>query len=276
MSDESPNKTNPSRFRPRPSSPSPLLITPKKSKPTPKPKTQQNTNPLHLLELIPHYSVGILVTTMEKKLYKEKLYARPWRWVKTVFFLLTMLASLLLVCAPPLLIIVLDLLLPPALVSSSLSGSPSFSAQLRGFSFRSSVIDLPLISIARSLLILCAYAICDGRGAYLGITTLCSLSSIGYVFVKGIAMFRVKTDTGGGIGTSPSTAGTGEWWYRFNLAGKDGQVAVEALFFISIALAVAHINVAYRTSCRERKKLLVYRIDIEAVKLKAVQIKGSR
>lgn len=38
-----------------------------------------------------------------------------------------------------------------------------------------------------------------------------------------------------------------------------------ALFICSLALAVGHIVVAYRTSCRERRKLLVYKIDIEAV-----------
>ena len=52
-------------------------------------------------------------------------------------------------------------------------------------------------------------------------------------------------------------------------AGKDrgGYVrATEiALFICSLALAVGHIVVAYRTSCRERRKLLVYKIDIEAV-----------
>ena len=38
-----------------------------------------------------------------------------------------------------------------------------------------------------------------------------------------------------------------------------------ALFMCSLALAVGHVAVAYRTSCRERRKLLVYKIDIEAV-----------
>ncbi|OMO76036.1 hypothetical protein CCACVL1_05660 [Corchorus capsularis] len=38
-----------------------------------------------------------------------------------------------------------------------------------------------------------------------------------------------------------------------------------ALFICSLALAIAHIIVAYRISCRERRKLLVYKIDIEAI-----------
>jgi hypothetical protein len=94
---------------------------------------------------------------MEKKLFKERLLTRPWRWIKTIFFLFSMLASLLLVCAPPLLIILLDLLLPPALVSTSVHGNANLSIQIKNFNFSSSVTDLPLISIARSLLILCKF-----------------------------------------------------------------------------------------------------------------------
>ncbi|KAJ6892009.1 hypothetical protein NC651_025252 [Populus alba x Populus x berolinensis] len=37
-----------------------------------------------------------------------------------------------------------------------------------------------------------------------------------------------------------------------------------ALFFCSLLLAIGHVVVAYRTSCRERRKLWVYKIDIEA------------
>ncbi|KAJ1693589.1 hypothetical protein LUZ63_010287 [Rhynchospora breviuscula] len=203
---------------------------------------------------------------MEKKLFKERLWARPWRWIKTLFFLISMLASLLLVCAPPLLIILLDLFLPPTLASTSFRNNPNFnlSIQIKNFNFRASLIDLPLISIARSLLILCVYAICDGRGAYLGVTTLCSLASAGYVFAKAVAMF----------GFAAASSGAADLWWRLNSDRRDETVAVEALFLTSLSLALAHIVVAYRTSCRERRKLMVYRIDIEAVKLKTVQIKG--
>ncbi|EEC67365.1 hypothetical protein OsI_34470 [Oryza sativa Indica Group] len=40
------------------------------------------------------------------------------------------------------------------------------------------------------------------------------------------------------------------------------------MLLLSVALAAAHLAVAYRTSCRERRRLLVYRIDVEAVRLK--------
>jgi hypothetical protein len=99
----------------------------------------------------------------------ERVWARPWRWAKTAFFLAAMLASLLLVCAPPLLVVLLDLALPPALLSASLhagagadgDGYASFAsavlAQARSFDFRSSLVDLPAVSAARALLILCEY-----------------------------------------------------------------------------------------------------------------------
>jgi hypothetical protein len=91
----------------------------------------------------------------------EGLWARPWRWAKTAFFLVSMLASLLLVCAPPLLIVLLDLLLPPALLSNYLRDAAhthsSLLDQARGFHFRTSLVDLPAVSAARSLLILCKH-----------------------------------------------------------------------------------------------------------------------
>lgn len=72
-----------------------------------------------------------------------------------------------------------------------------------------------------------------------------SVVSLGFVSLKAPFVF------GGGGG------GGGEREYA-----KATEVA---LFVCSFVLAVGHVAVAYRTSCRERKKLLVYKIDIEAV-----------
>lgn len=93
------------------------------------------------------------------------------------------------------------------------------------------------------------YLVCEGRGPYLGITIVSSFGSIGLVSLKAVSMFRAETAQGRRI---------------LEVGGKDG-AAIEALFLSSMALAMAHVVVAYRTSCRERRKLLVYRIDIEAV-----------
>ncbi|CAL9069607.1 unnamed protein product [Musa banksii] len=181
-------------------------------------------------------------------------WSRPWRWAKILFFLLATLATLLLLLAPPLLAAVIDLLLPLAAVLSADSNSPIsasvLSAQLKSFDFQTSLVYLPLVSAGRCLLI-CAYVVCDGRrGLYLGFTTLCSLLSIAYLLLKAVNMCMAAS--------SPP------WRPRLAADGKD-MVAIEALFLSSFALAVAHVVVAaYRGSWRERRKLLVFRIDVEA------------
>ncbi|MCL7051996.1 hypothetical protein MKW94_028322 [Papaver nudicaule] len=184
------------------------------------------------------------------------------RGVKTVFFLITMLASLLIISAPVLLIIT-DTLLPSALLSaassfssssykySSLSLLQSLSSHLNNYDFRSSLVDIPLISIIRSAVIFCVYCICDGRtlsrGRYLIVTTLCSLLSLVFVSLKASYVF-----SGGAL------------IRRSKLGFVSGAMEI-ALFTCSLVLAIAHVVVAYRTSCRERRKLLIYNIDIEAV-----------
>lgn len=182
---------------------------------------------------------------------KEDRKTRLLRWVKTLFFLISMIISLLLFSAPIVLVIA-DTLIPSALLSASLSTS-SFSVQtlsshLTNYDFRYSLVDIPLISIIRSVIILCVYSLCDGprlsRGPYLGIATICSMSSLVFVSLKASYAFAntLSSDRGG-----------------------YGKAMEMALFICSLALAIAHVVVAYRISCRERRKLLVYKIDIEAV-----------
>ncbi|XP_043698408.1 uncharacterized protein LOC122649109 [Telopea speciosissima] len=176
---------------------------------------------------------------------KDEKSRRVWRGLKTLFFLVTMLISLLLFSAPVLLVIA-DAFLPSAILSTSLPLSfGTLSSYLSNYDFRYSLIDIPLISIARSAVILCAYYLCDGpmvsRGPYLGVTALCSLLSLIFVsFKASYVLFN----------------GEGEGYNR---------VMEMELFVCSWALAIAHTVVAYRTSCRQRRKLLVYKIDIEAV-----------
>ncbi|XP_071707019.1 uncharacterized protein [Rutidosis leptorrhynchoides] len=188
---------------------------------------------------------------------KDERSKKALRGFKTLFFLVTMIISFLFFSAP-ILFAVADALLPTALLSASLSSpadspfpdpSPAFSffqtlsSHLINYDFRYSLIDIPIISIFRSAIILCVYGLCDGpglsRGPYLTITTFCSVVSLLFVSVKAAYVF--------GGSSSGFTA------------------ADVALFGCSLSLAVAHIVVAYRTSCRERRKLLVYKIDIEAV-----------
>jgi hypothetical protein len=44
------------------------------------------------------------------------------------------------------------------------------------------------------------------------------------------------------------------------------------MLLLSLSLAAAHLAVAYRTSCRERRRLLVYRIDVEAVSTRSLSL----
>ncbi|CAL4912297.1 unnamed protein product [Urochloa decumbens] len=194
--------------------------------------------------------------------HSERLWARPWRWAKTAFFIVAMLTSLLLVCAPPLLVVLLDLLLPPALLSNFLRAqhphpfaAASLADQARAFRFGSSLVDLPAVSAARSLIILCAYTASAGGAAYTWVAVACSVASLCYVLAKAVAVFGAASAAATGLG----------------LQGNGQLVAVEAMFLMSLALAVAHLAMAYRASCRERRRLLVFRIDVEAVRLKGGQ-----
>ncbi|KAL9226720.1 hypothetical protein vseg_002498 [Gypsophila vaccaria] len=188
---------------------------------------------------------------------KEDKSKRVIRGIKTVFFLITLLISFLFFSAP-VLIALADTLLPSALLSASLNYHPNhpnvnnnnnnnvgFSNHFNEYDFRTSLIDIPLISILRSIVIICVYSCCDGpslsSGPYLWVTTMCSVISLVFVSLKAPFVF-------GGA------------------SGRGCVNATEvALFVCSYVLAVGHVFVAYRTSCRERKKLLVYKIDIEAV-----------
>ncbi|KAL3523972.1 hypothetical protein ACH5RR_016809 [Cinchona calisaya] len=187
-------------------------------------------------------------------LLKEEKSKRLPRWIKTIFFLITMLLSLV-VFSAPILVVVADALLPSALLSAAASPSSSslslqsLSSHLSNYDFRYSLIDIPLISIIRSAVILCVYSLCDGpnlsRGPYLSIATVFSVSSLLFVSFKASFVFgNPSIDRGGYV--------------------RGMEVA---LFACSLALAIGHVVVAYRTSCRERRKLLVYQIDIEAVSL---------
>lgn len=99
------------------------------------------------------------------------------------------------------------------------------------------------------------YSLCDGpglsHGPYLAITSFCSVISFVVVSMKA-CVFEMKM--GGGRGSDGGMRNLGkETW------------VMEAMLFCSMLLAVGHIVVAYRTSCRESRKLLVYKIDVEAV-----------
>ncbi|XP_019150825.1 PREDICTED: uncharacterized protein LOC109147663 [Ipomoea nil] len=187
---------------------------------------------------------------------KEEKRNRALRWIKTLFFLITMLISLL-VFSAPILVGIADAVLPSALLSASWSPAASLSSILTTYDFRYSLVDIPLVSIVRSAIILCVYSSCDGpslsRGPYLGIATVCSVTSLVFVSLKASYVF-------GNSSRSRYDGVNGGHHVRAAAAAAE-----MAMFACSVAMAIAHIVVAYRISCRERRKLLVYKIDIEAV-----------
>ncbi|KAL9688166.1 hypothetical protein QQ045_032582 [Rhodiola kirilowii] len=189
--------------------------------------------------------IGMLMALIFKE---EKQTMRALRAVKTVFFLVSMLISFLVFSAPVLLVIA-DALIPTALLSATLPQNSSITALLSDYDFTLSLIDIPLASLARSAIIIFVYSLCDGprlsRGPYLGITTICSLASLVFVSIKASYYFNSNLAE--------------------NFTGGYVRALEVALFVCSAALAVGHTVVAYRISCRERRKLLVYKIDIEAV-----------
>lgn len=86
---------------------------------------------------------------------KEEKRNRVLRWIKTLFFLITMVISLLMFSAP-ILVGIADAVLPSALLSASWSPASLYS-NLSSYDFRYSLVDIPLISIVRSAIILCKF-----------------------------------------------------------------------------------------------------------------------
>lgn len=102
------------------------------------------------------------------------------------------------------------------------------------------------------------YSMCDGpalsHGPYLGTVTVCSFVSILLLSVKA-CVFTVNSQIEAEASSSPSRQ-------RLHLKKSWG---MPVLFLSCLVFALGHIVVAYRTSCRARRKLLFHRVDPEAV-----------
>ncbi|XP_068648752.1 uncharacterized protein [Aristolochia californica] len=180
------------------------------------------------------------------------------RAFRTILFMLTMVFSLIMLSAP-VLVAVGDVLVPCVLVSSfTCVRCRSFKGHLARYSFRSSLMDIPAVSIVRSLVITCVYSLCDGpglsHGPYLGTTTLCSVVSILILSVKA-CLFTAHSE----IEAEGSSSLARQ---KLHLKKSWG---MPVLFLSSLVFALGHVVVAYRTSCRARRKLLFHRVDPEAV-----------
>ncbi|KAL9323151.1 hypothetical protein ACSQ67_011204 [Phaseolus vulgaris] len=180
------------------------------------------------------------------------------RFARTVFFVAALLASLL-VTSLPVLVAVVDVLVPCVLVSSfTCVKCYGFTEHLRRYAFKSSLTDIPLVSVIRSFVIICVYSICDGpalsHGPYLGTVTLSSFISIVLLSVKA-CVFSVNSQIEAEATISPTRQ-------RLHLKKSWG---MPVLFLSSVVFALGHTVVAYRTSCRARRKLMFHRVDPEAV-----------
>ncbi|PIA65426.1 hypothetical protein AQUCO_00100725v1 [Aquilegia coerulea] len=178
------------------------------------------------------------------------------RFIRTVFFMLTMLASLL-ILSLPLLVAIGDVLVPFVLLPNfTCVRCFSFKQHLHRYGFTSSLMDIPFVSVIRSLVITCVYSLCDGpglsHGPYLGTTTFCSFISILVLSVKA-CLFTAMSEAEASI--SPARR-------KIHLKKSWG---MPVLFLSSVVFALGHIVIAYRTSCRARRKLLFHRVDPEAV-----------
>ncbi|KAE8771715.1 Profilin-1 [Hordeum vulgare] len=100
-----------------------------------------------------------------------------------------------------------------------------------------------------------AYTACGGGAAYVWVAATCSAGSLFYVLAKAATVFGVAADGSADL----------------DLHCKGQALAVEPMFLMSLALAAAHLAMAYRASSRENRRLhVVYRIDIEAFKPKEI------
>ncbi|XP_044497471.1 uncharacterized protein LOC123219539 [Mangifera indica] len=180
------------------------------------------------------------------------------RIFRTVFFMVAMVASLM-VSSLPVVVAVGDVLVPCVLLSSfTCVNCYGFKEHLYSYHFKSSLTDIPLVSIVRSLTIICVYSMCDApalsHGPYLGTVILCSFVSI--LLLSGKAcLFTVNSQLEAEASSSLSRQ-------RLHLKKSWG---MPVLFLSSVVFALGHTVVAYRTSCRARRKLLFHRVDPEAV-----------
>ncbi|CAA7048930.1 unnamed protein product [Microthlaspi erraticum] len=176
------------------------------------------------------------------------------RCLRTLFFLVAMLASLL-VSSLPVLVAIGDVLVPTFLVSSfTCLTCYGFKEHLVRYSFKSSLTDIPLVSLLRSFLVICVYSLSDAsalsHGHYLGSVSMCSLVSVILLSVKACVF------------TANSQLNEEASRKRIHLKKSWG---MPVLFLSSVVFALGHMVVAYRTSCRARRKLLYHRVDPEAV-----------
>ncbi|CAA6660810.1 unnamed protein product [Spirodela intermedia] len=175
-----------------------------------------------------------------------------WRAARTVFFLLSMVTSLLMLSAP--LLVALGDVTTSLVLASRCYG---VWEHMEKYTFQSSLMDIPLVSIVRSLIITCVYSLCNGpglsHGPYLGTVTLCSFASIIILSVKASVFSSM-------LELEPKDI-TELMRQKLHVKSR----GMPALFISSLIFSLGHAMVAYLTSCKGRRKLHVHQIDPEAI-----------
>uniref|UniRef100_A0A0D6R4X3 AB hydrolase-1 domain-containing protein n=1 Tax=Araucaria cunninghamii TaxID=56994 RepID=A0A0D6R4X3_ARACU len=179
------------------------------------------------------------------------------RATRTVVFMVIMMGSLV-TSSASMIVAMADMIVPCALLSmfTCCRSCYTFKFDWVTYSFRSSLVDVPLLSLIRSVVILCAYYVCDVHylyyGPYLGITAICALVSVVILIVK-VCLFTISD----ALWISPTAARSPRFKQSWGMP---------VMFLSSMLLALGHIVVAYRTRYQAARRMVLFqRIDPEAV-----------
>lgn len=177
------------------------------------------------------------------------------RAVFTVLFVLSMVASLLTLCAP--LLVALGDVVASLLLAWKFAcvGCYGLREHLQRYSFDSSLVDIPVVSVVRSILITGVYSLSEGpavfNGPYFLTAAFCSFSSLVILFLKACLFTPTMKEMSSYLASS-----------KLHLEQSRG---LPLLLLSSLVFALGHVVVAYRTICRDRKRLLFNSFDPEAV-----------
>lgn len=179
---------------------------------------------------------------------------------RTLFFLVSMFGSLL-VSSGPILVSILDI----SIVFSAFtccSSCFSFRADWATYSFRGSLVDIPLLSLGRSLAALCAYAVCGVpslcHGPYLGIAIVSGIGTTVFLSVKASMYENFYASTG-----APMSVGE-----------RGHKMGLPLLLVSSAVFALLHIFVACKARCQARRKLCFDKIDLDGVSTSKLSMNG--
>lgn len=175
-----------------------------------------------------------------------------------MLFMVIMVVSLLVSCAP-LLISIVDVVVPCVLLSTFACCTSCFGlyGDWTTYNVRTSIVDIPLLSLIRSLAIFCVYSVCGvpslTYGPYFSATAICGFVSAFVLILKTCIFFHHEVGILHMKHASADAFHTRQAW------------VIASLFSCSMALALGHIIVAYKVKCQAQRKMHLHRLDPEAV-----------